>query len=229
MALAKKWVSIVYIALALSLLSSCFKPPYNDFKEDRRNAKYMIATTAVGASVGAVAGVAVGNAGTGAILGGILGGVIGYQNITRQNLIMELESQDIQYIHYGDTISLVVPTDRYFIFNTPQLNDICYPGLVNIIRLLRHYKECPIYVAGFTDNIGTKHHKKMLSQSRAETMLTFLWAHGISAQRLHAEGYQDKHAIGDNKLIRGSAYNRRIEIQWPTCCKAPCEDVGWKK
>jgi flagellar motor protein MotB len=45
-------------------------------------------------------------------------------------------------------------------------------------------------------------------------MLTFLWANDIQARRLKAEGYGDRFDIGDNKLIRGSAYNRRIEIQW---------------
>lgn len=229
MTLAKFKASIIYIiVLAALLLSGCFKPPYNNFQEDKRNVKHIAATTAAGASLGAVAGIAVGNAGPGAIIGGIVGGILGYQKTSLKNLIIELRKQDIQFINYGDTITLLIPTDKYYRFNSPRLNAICYPGLVNVINLLRHFKDCPINVAGFTDNIGTKHHKRMLTQARAETMLTFLWAHGITAQRLHAQGYQDKHTIGNNEFIRGSAYNRRIEIQWPTCCKAPSVDVGWK-
>ena len=81
--------------------------------------------------------------------------------------------------------------------------------------MLRYnYPDAVVFVAGFTDDVGTRHHKKMLSQAQAETMLTFLWANNIPAERLHAEGYADQYTVGDNKLIRGSAYNRRIEIQW---------------
>ena len=45
-------------------------------------------------------------------------------------------------------------------------------------------------------------------------MITFLWAKGIRAQHLYAEGMGDKYPIGDNFLTHGSAFNRRIEIQW---------------
>ncbi|MDI1352690.1 MAG: OmpA family protein, partial [bacterium] len=86
----------------------------------------------------------------------------------------------------------------------------------NIIKLLKLYPQSPIYVAVFTDNVGTREHKKRLSQAQAETMLTFLWANDIQAMRLKAEGYGDKNDISDNHWIHGSAQNRRIEIQWFT-------------
>ena len=80
--------------------------------------------------------------------------------------------------------------------------------------MLKRYPHSTIYVAGFTDDIGSHEDKVKLTQARAEAMLTFLWANAISAKRLNAEGYGSKHAIGDNHLIHGSAYNRRLEIQW---------------
>ena len=73
--------------------------------------------------------------------------------------------------------------------------------------------KCPIYVAGFTNDVGSRYHKKKLTQAQAEAMVTLLWAHDIPSRLLNAEGYGDKHPVGDNKLIHGSAYNRRIEIQ----------------
>lgn len=133
---------------------------------------------------------------------------------TKQAIIKRLQKQDIQFIQHGDTMTLIVPTDRYYVFDTPKLNDICYPGLVNIIRLLRHYPSSTIYVASFTDDIGGARYKQKLSQARAEAMLTFLWANDINAKRLQAEGYGDKHDIAQNAIIHGSAQNRRVEIQW---------------
>jgi outer membrane protein OmpA-like peptidoglycan-associated protein len=174
-----------------------------------------VATGAViGAGAGAVIGAIAGNAPAGAVIGGIAGGTAGLYYNTKRSLIKAIKDEDIQYTQYGNTITLLIPTDRYYVFDTPHLNDICYPGLNNVVRLLQYYPDSPIFVAGFTDDVGSRHHKQMLSQARAETMLTFLWANNIHAQRLRAEGYGDKHDIGDNKWIRGSAYNRRIEIQW---------------
>lgn len=133
-------------------------------------------------------------------------------------LIRTLNKEDIQFVEYGDTMTLVVPTDHYFMKNSAEINDICYDGLNNVVKLLKHYPECPIYVAAFTDDMGTLKHKINLSKARAEAMLTFLWASHIPAHDLHASGYADKFAIGDNQLIHGAAYNRRIEIQWSKLC-----------
>lgn len=135
---------------------------------------------------------------------------------TKTKLIKQLKKQDIQFLEYGDTMTLIVPTDKYFRFGGPRINELCYPGLNNIVKLLRLYPKSPIYVAAFTDNVGSARHKRRLSQAQAETMMTFLWANGVASQRLKPEGYGDKNEVSDNQLIHGSAQNRRIEIQWFT-------------
>lgn len=202
------------IGLLTITLTGCFHPPFNDFKKDKRGARQVAFGTAVGAGTGAVIGTVAGSTAIGTVVGGVIGGGISLYNNNQQAVIRELNKQNIIFIAYGDTRTLLIPTDHYFLFDSPRLNDLYYPGLNNIIRLLSYYPNTPFYVAGFTDDIGSRHHKRMLSQARAETMLTFLWANSIKARRLHAEGYADKHNIGDNLIIHGSAYNRRIEIQW---------------
>jgi outer membrane protein OmpA-like peptidoglycan-associated protein len=132
----------------------------------------------------------------------------------RAALIKKLNREGIQFVKYGDQNTLVIPTDKFYVFNSPHLDDICYPGLNDSVELIKTYHYGKIYVAAFTDDVGTEKHKDKLSTARAETMLTFLWANNIAAEKLLAEGYGDKHAIGDNHYIHSSAYNRRIEIQW---------------
>jgi outer membrane protein OmpA-like peptidoglycan-associated protein len=201
---------LAFTGLMSLILSGCYHPPYNNFKPYNRTWKDMGTGAAVGTVVGAVAGPTL--VGTG--IGAVAFTARGLYKDSKKNILHELHKSDIQYEQYGDTHTLIVPTDRYFLFNSPRLNELCYPGLVLIIKLLRFYPESVIYVAGFTDNIGSRYHKKMLSQARAETMLTFLWANNIHAKRLNAEGYGDKHTVSDNKIIHGSAQNRRLEIQW---------------
>ncbi|TAL62021.1 MAG: OmpA family protein [Legionella sp.] len=221
---------ILCYGLMICFLSSCFHPPYNNFRTDRSTVRKVAAGTAAGAIAGSV--VTGTGAGTvvGAAIGGTVGLLIGASNDSRKHIIKELSKNDVQYIEYGDTHTLVVPTDKYFMFGSPRLNELTYPGLLNIIKLLKLYPPSPVYVAGFTDNVGSKAHKRALSQTQAETMLTFLWANGIAAERLKAEGYADKNDISDNELIHGSAQNRRIEIQWFTglVAQAPAQMMYMK-
>lgn len=195
------------ISLFTLTLSGCFRPPYNDFQ-----APLPMNRTAVGGGVGAVTGSIVGNTAVGLVIGSAAGSAVAayHSNV----LIRDLRKADIEFVQHGDTMVLIIPTDHYFVFNTPKLNDLCFKGLNDIIRLLKYYPCATIYVAGFTDDVGPRRNKKRMSQAQAEAMLTFLWANDIRSARLNAEGYGDEYSVGDNKLIRGSALNRRIEIQW---------------
>lgn len=133
---------------------------------------------------------------------------------TRVALIKKLSREGIQFVKYGDQNTLIVPTDRYYVFPTHHLNDICYPGLNDLVELIKTFNYGKVYVAAFTDDVGSREHKDNLSNAQAETMVGFLWAKGIPAKKLMPEGYGDAHTIGDNHYIHASAYNRRIEIQW---------------
>jgi outer membrane protein OmpA-like peptidoglycan-associated protein len=203
-----------YLVVLAVTLSGCFHAPYNNFQPDQRGLRNVAIRSGIGAGTGALVGSAVGNTAVGAVIGGATGAAIGLYRNNLQSLIKEMQGQNMQYIAYGDTMTLIVPTDVYYQFNSARLNDLSYPGLNNIVKLLSYYPSSPVFVAGFTDNEGSRYHKKRLSDAQAETMLTFLWANNIPAQLLHAQGYGDQHDIGDNHWIRGSAYNRRIEIQW---------------
>ncbi|KTD27932.1 MULTISPECIES: C-OmpA-like family protein CmpA [Legionella] len=211
---------LAFVSLLVLAFSGCFHPPYNNFKPYRRVYTTTPPATILGSAAVAVAGGAPVLAG--AAIGAAVGASVGLYKDSRPMLIKQLRKLDMQYIEYGDTVTIIVPTDRYYVFNNARLNDLCFAGLNTLIKLIKTFhKCCPIYVAGFTDNVGSRHSKKLMSQARAETMVTFLWANGISARRLIAEGYGDKNPVGDNKLIHGSAYNRRIEIQIFKDCSTP--------
>lgn len=201
---------LVSVGLMSLLINGCFHPPYNNFKPYNRVPRDM----ATGAGVGTVAGAAAGTTLIGTGIGTAVFTGIGLYKDSKPVLMRNLKKANIQYIRYGDTNTLIVPTDRFYLFNSSRFNEACYPGLHLIVRLIKLYPNSKIYVAGFTDNIGSVHHKKKLSQARAETMLTFLWANGVKAERLDAQGYGDKFDISDNSIIHGSAQNRRVEIQW---------------
>ncbi len=218
MFLNKPIIQLFLTGSLIYMLVGCYHPPYNNFQPDNRTLRRTAVGAGVGAAVGAAVGTATGNTVAGLAVGGLAGSIYGLYRSTLKELINELHAQDIQFVQYGDTNTLIVPTDKYFIFDSARLDNLCYAGLYNIVRLLQHYKHCTIYVAGFTDDVGSRKHKKKLSQAQAEAMLTYLWANDVDAKLLYAEGYGDLHPISDNDLIHGSAQNRRLEIQWINEC-----------
>lgn len=141
-----------------------------------------------------------------------------YQN-SKTYLINKLADEDIQAVEYGDTMTVVIPTDSYFQNNSTELNDISgvLTGLNNVVKLVKKYPDAnPINVAGFTDDSGDSQSQQSLTQGQAETIATYLWANGVSATSLKTQGYGDSNSIGSNQSTHSSAYNRRIEIQWST-------------
>jgi outer membrane protein OmpA-like peptidoglycan-associated protein len=133
---------------------------------------------------------------------------------SKKKIVQSLENNQIQVVNEGNRITLLLPTDKFFIFDSAKLNDFRYKELDDIIKLVLCFPTPEIYVAGFTDNVGSQAHKKLLSQDRAQALVAYLWMKGIPQAKLHAEGYGDRYAIGNNRLIHASAYNRRVEIQW---------------
>lgn len=154
---------------------------------------------------------------------------------TQQSTIKALQNADIQYVQYGDTITLLVPNDRYFKKQSPELTgtNSCYESLYNIVKLLKYYPNAQISVAGFDDNEGRSKDQISLTQGRADTILTYLWANSIPAQSMKAQGYGDDFPLGSsNKFVHSSSYNRRIEIQWsklgPKNCCAPSQNQAMR-
>ena len=132
----------------------------------------------------------------------------------QQALITFLANHDIQLLNEGRRFTLVIPTDKYYLMNTTKLNDLRFPELIQILPLLNCFPQSTFHVVGFTDSVGTKAHKKALSQQRADSMRAFLWSQGIKNTQLTATGYGDAFDVGNLNLVHSSAMNRRIEIQW---------------
>jgi len=67
-------------------------------------------------------------------------------------------------------------------------------------------------VEGHTDNQGDPASNQVLSEARAQAVVVYLVAGGISADRLTAVGYGEDRPIASNDTPQGRAENRRIEF-----------------
>ena len=70
-----------------------------------------------------------------------------------------------------------------------------------------------VEIGGHTDNRGGRAHNMRLSQSRAESVRTYLVSNGVSEDRLTARGYGPTRPKRPNITRRNRARNRRVEFK----------------
>jgi peptidoglycan-binding protein ArfA len=76
-------------------------------------------------------------------------------------------------------------------------------------------KACPganVTVNGYTDNIGNDAINNQLSTSRADAVVDYLIARGVTRDHLTAKGLGSADPVADNGSPEGQAMNRRVEI-----------------
>jgi outer membrane protein OmpA-like peptidoglycan-associated protein len=69
-----------------------------------------------------------------------------------------------------------------------------------------------ILVEGYTDSQGSASFNQDLSQRRADSVRAYLVSHGISSDRVTAQGLGLTAPVADNSSAEGRANNRRVEI-----------------
>jgi chemotaxis protein MotB len=78
-------------------------------------------------------------------------------------------------------------------------------GIVNAIRVEGNTDNIPISSDRFTSNWE-------LSTSRADAVLQFLLAHGVTPSRLSVAGYADQRPVATNGTSQGRSLNRRVNL-----------------
>lgn len=101
----------------------------------------------------------------------------------------------------------------FFATNSHELLPTSFAELNTLIELLQNNPSLKLLVEGHTDNVGKAEHNQILSQQRAEAIVTYLTENGIKPSRLKAKGYGFSKPISDNDTEEGRAMNRRTEIK----------------
>ncbi|VWB05969.1 membrane protein [Burkholderia lata] len=70
-----------------------------------------------------------------------------------------------------------------------------------------------VSVTGFTDSVGSDDYNLALSKRRAESVATYLKAHGLKTDSLTVSGRGKADPVASNATPEGRASNRRVEIR----------------
>lgn len=180
-----------------------------------------VRNAAIGAAVGAVAGLLSGDDATerrqralvGAGVGGLAGGAIGnYQDRQERALRDRMAGSGVDVVRQGDNITLNMPSNITFGFNSAALNPSFNGVLDNVVSTLREYDQTIVEVAGHTDSVGTDSYNQGLSEQRAASVGNYLMSRGLNRERFITVGAGESRPVASNDGEAGRAQNRRVEI-----------------
>jgi len=107
----------------------------------------------------------------------------------------------------------VVLNNIYFDFDKSDLKTESFNELERVYKFLSDNPAVNIEISAHTDSKGSVDYNLTLSQSRAESVVSYLISKGISPSRLIAKGYGESNPIAGNDSEEGMARNRRVEMK----------------
>ena len=201
------------------LLSSC--ATYTGQTSDPNDPNHTRTGALIGAGIGAVAGLLSGDdaverrqhamigAGVGALAGGSVGA---YQDRQEAALRSQMAGTGVDVVRQGDNITLNMPSNVTFDFDSATLKPQFAPVLDDVARTLSQYNQTVVEVAGHTDSVGTDQYNQALSERRANSVAAYLGSHGVLQQRMITVGAGETRPIASNDSEAGRSENRRVEI-----------------
>ncbi|HYQ40761.1 MAG TPA: OmpA family protein, partial [Polyangiaceae bacterium] len=101
-----------------------------------------------------------------------------------------------------------------FANNSARLAPESEPVLTSVMEVLQAHKEVTkLEVRGHTDSRGGAAANLDLSKRRAASVMKWLIAHGVAAERLGSKGFGQTKPIDSNDTEEGRKNNRRVEFR----------------
>ena len=172
-----------------------------------------------GAVLGAVLGNNLGKGGKGAlgaviggVVGGVAGGLIG-RKMDKQAREIQEQLPGAQVERVGEGIKLTLGENAVrFDTNKATLTANAKTNLDKLVKVFKDYPDTNIVIYGYTDNTGTIDLNQKLSESRANSVKSYLGTKGILASRFTTTGMGIADPIASNDSPDGRTQNRRVEF-----------------
>ncbi|HEX4954696.1 MAG TPA: OmpA family protein [Thermoanaerobaculia bacterium] len=109
-------------------------------------------------------------------------------------------------------VTIRLPGAVLFDFDSAALRLDAERTLAEVAEVLAAYGTRPARIEGHTDSIASEEYNQRLSLERAESVRSWLAAHGVAAGRLATVGHGESRPVADNATAAGRQQNRRVEI-----------------
>ncbi len=151
----------------------------------------------VGAGIGAVAGAGIG----------------AYMDAQEKKLREQTAGTGVDVIRDGDNLLLRMPSGITFAYDSAEVQPQFQPTLNEVASTLSQFPKTYIDIYGHTDADGSETYNQGLSERRAQSVASYLAAHGVQSARMATKGYGEMQPIASNETPEGKAANRRVEIK----------------
>ncbi|MDH3650482.1 MAG: OmpA family protein [Saprospiraceae bacterium] len=101
----------------------------------------------------------------------------------------------------------------YFETGSAELTSLSQYELNNLVAALLQNPTVVVELGGHTDNTGDAGANQVLSQSRADRVLSYLQGQGVEGSRLRSVGFGQSSPVDSNDTEEGRANNRRTEVR----------------
>jgi outer membrane protein OmpA-like peptidoglycan-associated protein/opacity protein-like surface antigen len=105
----------------------------------------------------------------------------------------------------------------HFAFDSAELTAQDKAELERVAARLKELEFVGGTATGHTDSVGDEAYNQKLSERRAQAVVDFLHAQGVSPSRITAIGMGEIKPIADNATEEGRAQNRRVTIRRTDC------------
>ncbi len=128
-------------------------------------------------------------------------------------------------VQIGNDITYTLPSDCLFVIGSGVIYRGNYPMLNALAADMSPYANVPKTVTAYTDDIGSRSQNIYLAQQQAQNIISYLWLRGINHFTLQPVAMGEQYPIATNYMLRGSAFNRHIEIT----LRVPSSIVAYSK
>ena len=133
------------------------------------------------------------------------------------NQVVDLQTQETSEIK-AELVSLRAATsirlnNINFNTNSAELSSESFPELNRVVQLIFDNPNIIIEIAAHTDNVGSASLNKLLSDRRAQSVVSYLLDNGVPQERIVAKGYGLTSPMVPNTSEENRALNRRVEFK----------------
>jgi len=131
-------------------------------------------------------------------------------DVTTLNEYKEIERN--LYLAPLDEGAVILLNNIFFEFDKSDLKSESFSEIDRLLKILNDNPALKIEISGHSDDKGSDDYNKNLSQSRVNSVLTYLTGKGVAGTRLIAKGYGESKPIAANDTDENRAKNRRVEF-----------------
>lgn len=205
-----KTLKLYGLSLAVVLLLNLSCTAIQNSNKTQRGAGIGAAT---GALVGGLIGGDIGGALIGAAIGGGAGALIGNQ-MDKQADKIEAAVPGAEVKRVGEGIQIIFDDKSgvNFAFDSADLTAEAKKNLDAVAEVFLEFPDTELMIEGHTDSTGDDNYNMKLSKRRADAVVAYLKAKGVSANRFKVEAFGETRPRFENNTKEGQAKNRRVEI-----------------